>query len=129
MTQRCGFVAVGGAPNAGKSTLVNALVGQKVAIVSPKAQTTRTRLMGVAMADDAQIVLIDTPGIFAATRRLDRAMVATAWNSLEDAAQSLAMLDAAAQVGDRDERCLTATAARPVKQFRTARRPAWRECG
>ena len=63
MTQRCGFVAVVGAPNAGKSTLVNALVGQKVAIVSPKAQTTRTRLMGVAMEGDAQIVLIDTPGI------------------------------------------------------------------
>src|SRR3546814_8001707 len=75
MTHRCGFVAVVGAPNAGKSTIVNALVGQKVAIVSPKAQTTRTRLMGVAMDGETQIVLIDTPGIFAPTRRLDRAMV------------------------------------------------------
>src|SRR3546814_9199761 len=103
MTQRCGFVAVVGAPNAGKSTLVNALVGQKVAIVSPKAQTTRTRLMGVAMADDAQIVLIDTPGIFAPTRRLDRAMVATAWNSLEDAEAILVMIDAAAKLGERAE--------------------------
>ncbi len=73
---RCGFVAVVGAPNAGKSTLVNALVGQKVAITSPKAQTTRTRLMGIALADPTQIILIDTPGIFAPRRRLDRAMVA-----------------------------------------------------
>ena len=71
--QRCGLIAVVGAPNAGKSTLVNALVGQKVAIVSPKAQTTRTRLMGVAMDGETQIVLIDTPGIFAPARRLDRA--------------------------------------------------------
>src|SRR3546814_14101001 len=86
MTQSCGLVAVVGAPNAGKSTLVNALVGQKVAIVSPKAQTTRTRLMGVATADDAPIVLIDTPGLFAPTRRLDPAMVATAWNSQAAAA-------------------------------------------
>src|SRR3546814_636052 len=94
MTQRCGFVAVVGAPNAGKSTLVNALVGQKVAIVSPKAQTTRTRLMGVAMAGEAQIILIDTPGIFAPTRRLDRAMVAAAWSSLEEAEAILVMVDA-----------------------------------
>src|SRR3546814_2287828 len=76
MTHRCGFVAVVGAPNAGKSTIVNALVGQKVAIVSPKAQTTRPPLMGVAMDGETQIVLIDTPGIFAPTRRLHRAMVA-----------------------------------------------------
>jgi len=73
MTQRCGHVAIIGAPNAGKSTLVNALVGQKVAIVSPKAQTTRTRLMGIALEGDAQIILVDTPGIFAPNRRLDRA--------------------------------------------------------
>ena len=72
---RCGVVAVLGAPNAGKSTLVNALVGQKVAIVSAKAQTTRARLMGIALAGDAQIILADTPGIFAPKRRLDRAMV------------------------------------------------------
>src|ERR1700753_2465641 len=78
MSQPCGLVAVLGAPNAGKSTLVNALVGQKVAIVSPKAQTTRTRLIGVAIAGESQILLVDTPGIFAPQRRLDRAMVAAA---------------------------------------------------
>ena len=101
MTHRCGFVAVVGAPNAGKSTIVNALVGQKVAIVSPKAQTTRTRLMGVAMDGETQIVLIDTPGIFAPTRRLDRAMVAAAWNSLDQAEAILVMIDAAAKLGER----------------------------
>jgi GTPase len=81
----CGLVAVVGAPNAGKSTLVNALVGQKVAIVSPKAQTTRTRLMGVAIRDETQLLLVDTPGIFEPRRRLDRAMVAAAWGGAEGA--------------------------------------------
>ncbi|HWT13750.1 MAG TPA: GTPase Era [Allosphingosinicella sp.] len=85
MSRRCGFVAMVGAPNAGKSTLVNALVGQKVAIVTPKAQTTRTRLMGIALHGEAQILLIDTPGIFEPRRRLDRAMVAAAWGSAQDA--------------------------------------------
>jgi GTP-binding protein Era len=85
MTERCGFIAVVGAPNAGKSTLVNALVGQKVAIVTAKAQTTRTRLMGVAIEGEAQILLLDTPGIFQPKRRLDRAMVAAAWSSAQDA--------------------------------------------
>ena len=84
MTQHCGLVAVLGAPNAGKSTLVNALVGQKVAIVSAKAQTTRARLMGIALAKTAeaetQIILADTPGLFAPKRRLDRAMVSAAWD-------------------------------------------------
>ena len=75
---RCGLVAVLGAPNAGKSTLVNALVGQKVAIVSPKAQTTRAKLMGIAIEGEAQILLVDTPGIFSPNRRLDRAMVRAA---------------------------------------------------
>ena len=83
--QRCGLVAVVGAPNAGKSTLVNALVGQKVAIVSPKAQTTRAKLMGIAIEGDVQILLVDTPGIFEAKRRLDRAMVAAAWGGAQDA--------------------------------------------
>ena len=83
MTEHCGFVAVVGAPNAGKSTLVNALVGQKVAIVSPKAQTTRARLMGIAIDGDAQMLLVDTPGIFAPSRRLDRAMVKAAWEGAE----------------------------------------------
>ncbi|HYW17149.1 MAG TPA: GTPase Era [Allosphingosinicella sp.] len=85
MTQKCGLVAVVGAPNAGKSTLVNALVGQKVAIVSPKAQTTRTRLMGIAIQSEAQLLLLDTPGIFEPKRRLDRAMVAAAWAGTADA--------------------------------------------
>ncbi len=107
MTQRCGFVAVVGAPNAGKSTLVNALVGQKVAIVSPKAQTTRTRLMGVAMDVDTQIVLIDTPGIFAPERRLDRAMVAAAWGSIDNAEAIVLVVDALAKPGERVERLLS----------------------
>lgn len=79
MTQKCGLVAVIGAPNAGKSTLVNALVGQKVAITSAKAQTTRARLLGIALAEEVQILLVDTPGIFEPKRRLDRAMVSAAW--------------------------------------------------
>jgi GTP-binding protein Era len=91
---RCGFVAVVGAPNAGKSTLVNALVGQKVAIVTPKAQTTRTRLMGIALAGDSQILLTDTPGIFEPKRRLDRAMVAAAWGSAQDADLIALVVDA-----------------------------------
>ncbi|KKC26375.1 GTPase Era [Sphingomonas sp. SRS2] len=94
MTERCGFVAVVGAPNAGKSTLVNALVGQKVAIVSPKAQTTRTRLIGVAISGESQILLVDTPGIFAPQRRLDRAMVAAAWSGAQDADLIAFVIDA-----------------------------------
>ena len=94
MTERCGLVAVVGAPNAGKSTLVNALVGQKVAIVSPKAQTTRVRLMGVALQGEAQILLLDTPGIFAPRRRLDRAMVAAAWGGAQDADLIALVIDA-----------------------------------
>ena len=106
MSQRCGFVAVIGAPNAGKSTLVNALVGQKVAIVSAKAQTTRARLMGIAIEGEAQILLVDTPGIFAPRRRLDRAMVAAAWAGAEDADFVLLVIDAAAKLGDRVETML-----------------------
>lgn len=94
MTRTCGFVAVVGAPNAGKSTLINTLVGQKVAITSAKAQTTRVRLMGIAIDGEAQIVLIDTPGIFAPTRRLDRAMVAAAWSGAEGADAIVLMVDA-----------------------------------
>jgi len=75
----CGLVAIIGAPNAGKSTLVNQLVGQKVAITSAKAQTTRARMLGIALADQTQMILVDTPGIFAPKRRLDRAMVSAAW--------------------------------------------------
>ena len=95
---RAGFVAVIGAPNAGKSTLVNGLVGQKVAIVSGKPQTTRARLMGIAIEGDAQVVLVDTPGIFEPKRRLDRAMVAAAWTGAQDADLILFVIDAAAGI-------------------------------
>jgi GTP-binding protein Era len=99
MTQHCGVAAVIGAPNAGKSTLVNALVGQKVAIVSAKAQTTRARLLGIALAkaedgDETQIILADTPGIFAPKRRLDRAMVSAAWEGTQAADAVLLVVDA-----------------------------------
>ena len=92
--QRAGVVAVVGAPNAGKSTLVNALVGQKVAIVTPKAQTTRTRLMGVAIEGEAQVLLVDTPGLFEPKRRLDRAMVAAVWEGAKDADLIAFVIDA-----------------------------------
>ena len=101
MTERCGLVAIVGAPNAGKSTLVNALVGQKVAIVSPKAQTTRTRLMGIAIEGEAQIMLVDTPGIFEARRRLDRAMVQAAWGGATDADLVALVVDAKAGLGPK----------------------------
>jgi GTP-binding protein Era len=102
---RAGFVAVVGAPNAGKSTLVNALVGEKVSIVSPKVQTTRMRVIGIAMADlpdgaRAQVVLVDTPGIFRiAKRRLERAMVAAAWQGAQDADEIALVVDAERGVG------------------------------
>ena len=95
MSQKCGFVAVIGPPNAGKSTLSNALVGQKVAIVTQKAQTTRMRLRAVVMHEDAQIILVDTPGIFDAKQRFDRAMVNEVWAGVKDADQVLVVLDAA----------------------------------
>jgi len=103
---RAGFVAVIGAPNAGKSTLVNALVGQKVAIVSAKAQTTRVRLMGIAIHDSTQILLVDTPGIFEPRRRLDRAMVAAAWGGAEDSDLILLVVDSAAGITDEVERAI-----------------------
>ena len=79
MTTRCGFVAIVGAPNAGKSTLLNRLTGAKLSIVSPKAQTTRFRVLGILMRGESQVLLVDTPGIFRPRRRLDRAMVDAAW--------------------------------------------------
>ena len=103
---RAGFVAVIGAPNAGKSTLVNSLVGQKVAIVSAKAQTTRARLMGIAIQDQAQILLVDTPGIFQPRRRLDRAMVAAAWSGAEDADLILLVVDSAEGMKGELERAI-----------------------
>ena len=105
---RAGFIAVIGAPNAGKSTLVNALVGQKVAIVSDKAQTTRARLMGIAIAGEAQILLVDTPGIFTPKRRLDRAMVAAAWTGAEDADLALLVIDVATGLNAQVERIVAA---------------------
>ncbi|MCB2051409.1 MAG: GTPase Era, partial [Novosphingobium sp.] len=93
MSSRCGVVAIIGAPNAGKSTLVNQLVGQKVAITSAKAQTTRARLLGIALADETQMILVDTPGIFAPKRRLDRAMVNAAWEGAQEADAVLLVVD------------------------------------
>src|SRR5215471_14470682 len=92
---RCGFVALIGTPNAGKSTLVNALVGSKIAIVSHKVQTTRALLRGIATIGHSQLVLIDTPGIFAPKRRLDRAMVTNAWTGAREADLAGVLLDAA----------------------------------
>jgi GTP-binding protein Era len=104
---RCGFIAVIGAPNAGKSTLVNKLVGAKVAIVSRKVQTTRTTLRGIALAGASQLVFIDTPGIFAPKRRLDRAMVEAAWGGAGDADLVLLVVDAAKGSDEDVERIVT----------------------
>ena len=92
-TQKCGVVAVIGAPNAGKSTLVNQLVGQKVAITSSKAQTTRARMLGIALHDETQMILVDTPGIFSPRRKLDRAMVSAAWDGAAEADAVLLLVD------------------------------------
>jgi GTPase len=97
---RCGFVALIGAPNAGKSTLVNALVGTKVTIVSPKVQTTRALIRGIAIEGASQLVLVDTPGIFTPKRRLDRAMVTTAWGGAHDADIVGLLVDAKAGLDD-----------------------------
>lgn len=110
--ERCGLVAIVGAPNAGKSTLVNALVGQKVAIVSPKAQTTRTRLMGIAIEDETQLLLVDTPGIFQPSRRLDRAMVAAAWEGAEGADVIALVVDGKAGIGPKVQAILESLAQR-----------------
>ena len=97
---RCGFVALIGVPNAGKSTLINRLVGTKVAIVSHKVQTTRSTIRGIAMAGRSQVVFVDTPGIFRPKRRLDRAMVETAWGGARDADVVALLIDAATGIGD-----------------------------
>jgi GTPase len=101
---RCGYVALIGAPNAGKSTLLNRLVGQKLAIVTPKVQTTRSRLLGIATNGDAQLIFVDTPGIFAPRRRLDRAMVAAAWAGATDADVTVLLVDAARGIDDDTRR-------------------------
>jgi len=104
--QRCGFIAVIGAPNAGKSTLVNTLVGAKVTIVSRKVQTTRVPVRGIATEGDSQLVFIDTPGLFAPTRRLDRAMVDAAWSGARDADLAVLLIDAAKGIDEDVERIL-----------------------
>jgi GTPase len=100
---RCGFVAIIGAPNVGKSTLVNALVGSKISIVTPKVQTTRTLIRGIAVEGEAQVILVDTPGIFAPRRRLDRAMVDSAWAGTRDADLVVLVIDANKGIQDDDE--------------------------
>ena len=104
---RCGFVALIGAPNVGKSTLVNALVGSKVTIVSKKVQTTRALIRGIVIDDRAQLILVDTPGIFLPKRRLDRAMVRTAWSGAHDADVVCALLDARAGIDEQADAILT----------------------
>src|SRR6201986_2137680 len=103
---RCGFVALIGAPNVGKSTLVNALVGSKVTIVSKKVQTTRALIRGIVVENNAQIILVDTPGIFAPKRRLDRAMVSTAWSGAHDADLVCVLLDAKSGIDDEADAIL-----------------------
>ncbi len=103
---RCGFVALIGAPNVGKSTLVNALVGSKVTIVSRKVQTTRTLIRGIVIENNSQIILVDTPGIFSPRRRLDRAMVSTAWSGAHDADLVCVLLDARAGIDEEADAIL-----------------------
>lgn len=107
---RCGFVALIGAPNVGKSTLVNALVGAKVTIVSRKVQTTRALIRGIVIENNAQIILVDTPGIFLPKRRLDRAMVSTAWSGAHDADLVCVLLDAKAGIDEEAEAILSKAA-------------------
>ena len=114
---RCGVVAVLGAPNAGKSTLVNQLVGQKVAITSAKAQTTRARMMGIALDGDTQMILVDTPGIFAPKRRLDRAMVSAAWEGAEAADAVLLLVDPIKQRRHELEPLIEQIASRPERKI------------
>jgi GTP-binding protein Era len=117
MTTRCGLIAILGAPNAGKSTLVNRLAGSKVTIVSPKPQTTRFRVRAVVMRGESQLVLVDTPGIFTPRRRLDRAMVAAAWGGAQDADISLLIVDARAG--------LTEPLRSIIERLGKTRRPIW----
>jgi GTP-binding protein Era len=117
MTTHCGLIAILGAPNAGKSTLVNRLAGSKVTIVSPKPQTTRFRVRAVVMRGESQLVLVDTPGIFTPRRRLDRAMVAAAWGGAQDADISLLIVDARAG--------LTEPLRGIIEKLGKTRRPIW----
>jgi GTP-binding protein Era len=114
---RAGVVALVGAPNAGKSTLVNALVGQKLAIVSPKVQTTRTRLLGIAIEGAAQLLILDTPGLFEPRRRLDRAMVKDAWDAAADADLTLFLIDAKAGIRPETRELLDRLGTRPKTRW------------
>jgi GTP-binding protein Era len=116
--RRCGFIALIGAPNVGKSTLINALVGTKVTIVTHKVQTTRALLRGIATEGDTQLVLVDTPGIFAPRRRLDRAMVRTAWSGAHDADIVGALIDAKCGLDDEADALLEGLAG--VRQRKVA---------
>ena len=113
---RCGFVAVIGAPNAGKSTLVNAIVGAKVSIVTPKQQTTRFRVLGITARGESQIILLDTPGIFQPKKRLERAMVAAAWSGASDADEVVLVVDAGRKIEGEPMRI--------IDRLKGARRPA-----
>jgi GTP-binding protein Era len=115
---RCGFVALIGAPNVGKSTLINALVGAKISIVTPKVQTTRALIRGIAVVGAAQLIFVDTPGIFAPRRRLDRAMVGTAWGGAKDADIVALVIDARGGLAEVDEAILRGVAdIRPAKKL------------
>ena len=119
--QKCGVVAVIGAPNAGKSTLVNQLVGQKIAITSAKAQTTRARMLGIALHENdaakTQMILVDTPGIFSPRRKLDRAMVSAAWDSTDQADAVMLLVDPIKQRRHELEPMLEALAKRPERKI------------
>ncbi|MCT6819908.1 MAG: GTPase Era [Bombella apis] len=114
---RCGFVALVGAPNAGKSTLLNRMAGAKLSIVSPKAQTTRFRTLGIVMRDTAQIVFVDLPGIFKPRRRLDQAMVNAAWSGSQDADLNLLLVDS--RIGLTDE------IREIIARLKEGKRPVW----
>jgi GTP-binding protein Era len=117
MSTRCGFVAIVGTPNAGKSTLLNRLTGAKLSIVSPKAQTTRFRVLGILMRGESQVLLVDTPGIFRPRRKLDRAMVAAAWTGAADADLALLLVDAKTGA--------TAEVRQIAERLAAAGRPSW----
>ena len=123
--RRCGFIALIGAPNAGKSTLINALVGTKVTIVSHKVQTTRMLLRGIAIEDDAQLVFIDTPGIFVPKRRLDRAMVTTAWSGAHDADIVGVLIDARRGIEEEASAMLDGLAAGRSPRCSCSTRSTW----
>lgn len=112
--QFCGYVTIIGAPNAGKSTLVNALVGEKISIVTPKVQTTRHRIRGICMSGEAQIIFIDTPGVFDAQEKFEKAMVNAAWSALDEADAVLWIVDA----GGRDPVAKTAAISERMKQLK-----------